>query len=649
MSDQVHADTDLSVTVENIGGIAATEVTLSPGVTVLTGQNATNRTSFLQAIMAAMGSTQASLKADAEEGLVRMEGDDETVTRRLVRAGESVQFEGDGYLEDPTEAELFAFLHGTNDARQAVIRGNDLRGLLMEPIDITAIRREIDRLLEEKGEINDRLATIESRKRELPGLEERRESIGTTIEEKREELSELEAELADRSEDIEHSRTVKEELEETLEELRSVRSDLEGVREDIGAQQDSVDSLRTEQSELEAELAELPESPASERDRLEERIDTLRDRRQELTAEIEELQNLVEYNRDRLSDGETALLEEIDADGADTDGAVTDQLLAGADETVVCWTCGSAVEVGQIEDTIERLESLREEKITDLEDVKASLTEDKDERRQIERKQKRREEIQRRLEDIDAELDRRQDRIDSLKARREELSAEVSSLEADVETYESTDFEDVLSLHREANQLEFEIESLESDREEIGEEITEIESHLEEAEDLREQREQVLDQLAAARTRIDRIEEEAVEAFNEHMDRLLEILEYENLDRIWIERIVEDEREQIDETRFELHVVRSTAGGVAYEDTIDHLSESEREVTGLVFALAGYLVHDLHEEVPVMVLDSLEAIDADRIATLVEYFAEYAAYLVVALLPEDARAVDESYTRVESI
>jgi len=28
------------------------------------------------------------------------------------------------------------------------------------------------------------------------------------------------------------------------------------------------------------------------------------------------------------------------------------------------------------------------------------------------------------------------------------------------------------------------------------------------------------------------------------------------------------------------------------------LSESEREVTGLVFALAGYLVHDVHETVP---------------------------------------------------
>lgn len=68
----------------------------------------------------------------------------------------------------------------------------------------------------------------------------------------------------------------------------------------------------------------------------------------------------------------------------------------------------------------------------------------------------------------------------------------------------------------------------------------------------------------------------------------------------------------------------------------DHLSESEREVTGLTFALAGYLVHDVHETVPFMLLDSLEAIDSNRLADLVTHFSEYVQFLVVALLPEDA-------------
>lgn len=39
-----------------------------------------------------------------------------------------------------------------------------------------------------------------------------------------------------------------------------------------------------------------------------------------------------------------------------------------------------------------------------------------------------------------------------------------------------------------------------------------------------------------------------------------------------------------------------------------HLSENEREVVGLVFALSGYLVHDVHEQCPFILLDLLEAL-----------------------------------------
>ena len=72
-------------------------------------------------------------------------------------------------------------------------------------------------------------------------------------------------------------------------------------------------------------------------------------------------------------------------------------------------------------------------------------------------------------------------------------------------------------------------------------------------------------------------------------------------------------------------------------------------MTGLVFALAGYLVHEVYETVPFMLLDSLEAIDSERIADLVEYVTDYAEFLVVALLPEDAQALDDAYARVTEI
>ena len=136
------------------------------------------------------------------------------------------------------------------------------------------------------------------------------------------------------------------------------------------------------------------------------------------------------------------------------------------------------------------------------------------------------------------------------------------------------------------------------------------------------------------------------------MESLLQILGYSNLERIWIDQTTRDVREgrrKVTKSSFDLKIVRSTEDGAAYEDSINHLSESEREVTGLVFALAGYLAHDVYETVPFMLLDSLEAIDSERIATVVEYFESYAPYLTVVLLDEDAQALEEEHEIVTEI
>ncbi|NLV05335.1 chromosome segregation protein SMC [Haloarcula rubripromontorii] len=639
--------------VTNIGGIDETAVDIPPGVTVLTGKNATNRTSFLQSIMAAMGSTQATLKGDADEGRVALTYGDEVYERTLTRAGDAVQFDGEGYLDDPAVADLFAFLLETNEARRSVARGDDLREIIMRPVDIDAIRSEVEQLEAEKGEINDELATVESRQRDLPDLEQRRTELREQIEEKREKLAEREEEIDNSSRDIEESRQEQDVLEEKLDELRSTRSDLESVRRDIEAQEESISSLKRERSDLEDELDELPETPMGDQQHLEDEIASLRDQRQRLNSEISDLQSLIQYNEERLEEEDYDVIQSLEDAPEGSGGAVTEQLLESEDEeSVVCWTCGSTVDREQIEDTVDRLQDLRRGKVEDLNDIKSELDDLKTDQREAEKKQRRRENVERKIQETETEIERREEQISSLKDRREELTADVESLEDEVDNLESEDFDEILALHREANQLEFEIDSLESDLDDVSAEIEEIEELVNRADDLREERDALVEELTDKRTKIDQIEANAVDQFNEHMDAILGILEYENLERIWIERIeqtVREGRQKVDRTVFELHIVRTTENGAAYEDTIEHLSESEREVTGLIFALAGYLVHDLHESVPFMLLDSLEAIDSARIAELVEYFADYAEHLVVALLPEDAQALDDDFNRITSI
>ena len=92
MSQQTDERT-ATVTVRNLGGVDTCEVTFRPGVTVLAGRNATNRTSLLTALGGVLGGNGPILKSDADEGSVTLTLDGSECTRRYVRHGGEVQAE----------------------------------------------------------------------------------------------------------------------------------------------------------------------------------------------------------------------------------------------------------------------------------------------------------------------------------------------------------------------------------------------------------------------------------------------------------------------------------------------------------------------------------------------------------------------------
>jgi DNA helicase TIP49 (TBP-interacting protein) len=64
--------------------------------------------------------------------------------------------------------------------------------------------------------------------------------------------------------------------------------------------------------------------------------------------------------------------------------------------------------------------------------------------------------------------------------------------------------------------------------------------------------------------------------------------------------------------------------------------------------LAGYLAHDVGQEVPFVVVDAVEMFEAERIRGLVEHFAEHARYVVAAILPEEHTELDGTYETVST-
>lgn len=636
------------VAVENVGGIDSAEVPLSPGVTVLEGNNATNRTSLLRAIMAGLGSDDISIKGDADEGHVELTVDGETYTRELYRNETTVHTDGDPYLKDPMEADLFAFLLGTNEARRAVTNTKNLRDVIMRPIDTDQIQRDIESLLDQRRDVETELETVDSMKDRLPGLEERRTQLQEDIEETKDELAATETELEERDADVKESREERAELEDRLADLQEKRSALEDVRYDLETERESLEATRADKREVESELEDLAEAPIGGVSELESDLETLRNRKRTLESAVTELQNVIGFNQELLENGDNGMVAPEDSG----DGDVTDEL--SPDDSVACWTCGSEVQRDQIEATVERLQELSESKLGEASTIEDKISELNDEIRSLREQQQRREGLERGLEAAERDIEDSEDAIERLTDRRDELEGDIEALEAEIEALEDDDdaYEEILKLHKEANQLEYEIGRLEGDLKDIESEIADIEDRLDDEKALKTQRDSINEEIEDLRTRIDRIEAEAIESFNGHMDTVLSILEYSNLERIWLERVerkVKEGRRKVQKSGLKLHIVRQTDGGTTYEDTIDHLSESEREVTGLIFAFAGYLAHEVYEQCPFMLLDSVEAIDADRLADLVEYVAEYSDYLVVALLAEDAAALSDDYEYVQAI
>ena len=657
---------EATLSVRNIGGIDETSVTFAPGVTVLAGENATNRTSLLQAVMAALGSGDVSMKGDADTAAVELVIDGNTYTSEFSREGSTVAAGGEPYLEDPRLADLFAFLLESNEARRAVATGGDLRDLIMRPIDTDEIQAAIERHVGERDELDEEIDALEGLKDRLPALRAERTRLDEEIEETKSELASVESTLEAKDATVEQTRVEKAELEDRLADLRSKRSELEDIRYELETERESLESTRARKRELDAEFEDLPSAPVGEIEELEARIETLREKKRELESGLNEIQSVIGFNQDMLDGEDGDLLDALEApasassaDGAGGAGGageaggdeLTDGLLP--DATTTCWTCGSEVPRDQIEATVDRLQELSRSKLAEVNDIEERLEELTEEVRDLERHRRRREQLRSQRADLESDIDRSESAIERLTDRRGTLQTAIEDLEDGIEDLEDGGgYEEVLELHKEANRHEYELGRLEESLEDVEAEIDRIEDRLDAESELRRQREELTAEIEDLRTRIDRIEEQAVDGFNEHMDSVLETLGYSNLERIWLERVqreVREGRRKVTKRAFELHIVRQTDSGVTYEDTIDHLSESEREVTGLVFALAGYLAHEVYETVPFMLLDSLEAIDSDRIAALVEYVEGFSEHLVVALLPEDAAALPDTYARISDI
>jgi predicted nucleic acid-binding Zn-ribbon protein len=618
----------------HIGGIEECQFALSPGVTVLVGENATNRTSTLRGIGAAVGADTGTVRADATAATASV--DVVTPDRTTTFAREYTVVDGDtvqtafsevaGLQKSGVDALTdFAVLLEDNRLRRAVRRDGNLYDVLMSPVDTDAIQREIEELSNRRADLEDEITEIEREREKLPALKDRVESLREEISEKSAELDSKQAELERLQ--AESTETESDELTETLQDRRRERN---RIASSIAQEEESIGGLEDQRDETESELDAL----AVDEERLatlREQISTLEAQKRDLDETISSLSTLAGLNTEALEGDIDTFLDESSS---------TDALTPGSRQ-VACWTCGTSVERQTIESRTAEIQQLAADKRERRDELEARLSELRGEREDIEQTRERRATLESRLDRIESELATRRQRVSELREEKAAVSDRISELEAELDELDGTAESggDTVAVSQEIGELEAAISQLESEYEEVSERIESVSERADSLAELTDERDAVTDRIRELRGVVERTEDELVASFNERMDELLDRLDYDNVARVWLEKKGGPDQG----TEFVLNVTRED--DVVYEDCVSNLSESEREIVGLMAAIVGYTVHNVGDIFPLMVLDSLEAIDASRIARLIEYLSGETEFLVAALLQEDARELPDTYTR----
>jgi chromosome segregation ATPase len=607
--------TEITLDIENIGGIDDLTVTFDDGVTLVQGPNATNKTSLLQSVLFALGSPSVPIRNGADEARVALTIGDRTVERTARRTEEGIRTGGDTWVEDEDERlllERFAALIETNPLRAAVSREQEIESLLKEPMNIDALEAERAEKMRRKRE-------FEARIEELADIDERLAQREQELETKREREAELERKLDELETRREAAADATDE-DDRLTELRDRRADLRSEKADTQEQidrlEDAIDRLEEQLRAAEDDIEATDEVDETDIEALKQERAEIRSELEGVEARLDILQSVLTANREMLDSDFTGIL------GYEA-GLTGDQF--------TCWACGSSAERAEFEATAGELQELIERDKQQLRDREPELDE-LDERIETARRERsRRQELVERRRDLEQRLEERRDSLDQQRSRLEELRSELDLVDEAVTEHETERTAADSEVTEQLESTRVDLRSLRRELDRLEQTCEDLREQQREHEEKREHVETLEEEIAALTDRIENLEDELRENFNAAMDDLLSTLDFERLERLWLDG------------NFELVIAREVEGSVR-ADTIEHLAESEREMVGLVLGLAGFVTYDVGEVSPVLALDSLGAFDGERTEQLIDYFADRTDVLLAAVHP--ATTERESYERV---
>jgi chromosome segregation ATPase len=564
--------------ITNIAGIRRGEAELEPGVNAIQASNWQGKSSLVAAIQTVMG-TGTPLTEGEDAGRVELSTEGDAYRVELHREQGIVRREGDPYLTDEQDvacAELFAFLDESNEIRQAVRNGDDLKPLLTRPLDLENIEKQIRDRRQERERIDRELEEAERTANRQDTLQQRVTQLESELEELR-----VEREALDDPGEEEDQR---EELNETRTEHERVKRTVEQTETQIERIEDQLEEKRSELSSIEVpETTDVGDSLAEKRER-----------HDDLQSEVDLLESIYNVNRQ--------IIEE------DKLGMVTDIERGLSGDSVACWVCGQEADREGVEERLESISSAVSERRETLATLQSDITDLKKRQRNHREAEQRQSQLESSIDDLEHRRNEKRADLNTARERLEELETELETLEDSVQATDER-----------ADELDTEITRLEVQLEDAREELEEAEKASETVTQLEAQREEIADEITNLRERKEAVVSELLDSFEDAIETVIERLEpsFETA------RLVNRDDE------FELVIARD-----GREVQVDALSEGEVELLGFIVALAGYSTYEVDERVPVMVIDSVGGLAGEHLRPLVAYLESAAPVVVTTAYPE---------------
>lgn len=591
-----------NVTVRNVGGIESGEATIRPGLNVVQASNFQGKSSLVAALKTAVGATgrydDHPLTERKDHGVVRIETDTDERAVRLARTETGdVSTSGRPYLTDDSDrlcARLFACLDAQNPLRAAVRNGNDLTDLIQAPLDTEDIDAQIEELTRRREELDRRIDAAEAAESER---REVREAIAE-LEAELEELRERRETLAASGNDDERVDRLSEQLSSKSEELAAVETEIDRIEDEIDRKRELIQRKREEIDRIDV--------PEDEIDR--DRIDALRTEIGRLETRMTLVRDLHRATQNVIEEGEIDLITGVDR--------------SVSEDTIECWVCGDATTREQLEERVAELQATAEELETEKQRLEGDLEAVTQRQRTKRERQDKRDRLRRRADELATEITEKQGVLDQLQARRAELEATIEERReqlADLEQEHTAELADVKTR----------IQSLEGKVAERRERADTLEQNHERVGALRDQREDVREELRRLRTRKKRVQTDLRDQFNRTLAEIIEEIDPGFTDA----RLVLETDESGDVERIDLRVAREIEE-TGRQTSVETLSEGETELLGLVVALAGYRAFDVERKIPFILLDSVSELSADNLRAVASYISEIGEAVVMTAYPE---------------